>query len=83
MSNWGNQDSKGGKAGRQIGANSSAGFWKGPDFDNLYLQKRSTDEESIKRRNSLADQYKSGFISRAWHKYMSGPAGPTAPTKPM
>ncbi|RYP89403.1 hypothetical protein DL769_000054 [Monosporascus sp. CRB-8-3] len=81
MSNLGNQDSKGGKAGRR--ANSSAGFWKGPDFDNLYLQKRSTDEESIKKRNSLADQYKSGFISRAWHKYMSGPAGPTAPGKPM
>ncbi|KAK6202090.1 hypothetical protein LQW54_009048 [Pestalotiopsis sp. IQ-011] len=53
-----NQVSTGGKAGPvQGGANTvqNSGV-SGPNFDNLYLQKRSTDSESVAKRESLSEQ---------------------------
>ncbi|KAI1803132.1 hypothetical protein F4811DRAFT_357012 [Daldinia bambusicola] len=77
MSNWGNVRSEGGKAGYQGGGNSSTSHFSGPDFNNLYLQKRSTDSESVKRRESLTEQYKTGFVGKMWRRWVSGPGGPT------
>ncbi|KAI0845228.1 hypothetical protein F5Y00DRAFT_265763 [Daldinia vernicosa] len=68
MSNWGNARSVGGKAGYQGGGNTSSGSFSGPDFNNLYLQKRSTDKESIKRRESISNQYNTGFIGKMWKR---------------
>ncbi|KAI8957584.1 hypothetical protein F5Y11DRAFT_339093 [Daldinia sp. FL1419] len=77
MSNWGSARSEGGKAGHQGGGNTSTGTFSGPDFNNLYLQKRSTDQESLKRRESISDQYNTGFLGRMWRRWVSGPGGET------
>ncbi|OTA65276.1 hypothetical protein K449DRAFT_463400 [Hypoxylon sp. EC38] len=78
MSDWGNKRSEGGKAGYQGGGTTSSSSFSGPDFNNLYLQKRSTDSASVKRRESLSDQYNnSGFVGRLWKRWVSGPNGPT------
>ena len=44
--------------------------FRGPDFDGLYTQKRASDQESTARRSSIADQYKTGFLSKMWYKYV-------------
>ncbi|KAI0376577.1 hypothetical protein F5Y04DRAFT_266108 [Hypomontagnella monticulosa] len=77
MSNWGNVRSEGGKAGHQGAGQSSSSSFSGPNFDNLYMQKRSMDQESIKRRESIQEQYNSGFIGRMWRRWVSGPGGET------
>ncbi|KAI1403276.1 hypothetical protein F4819DRAFT_484719 [Hypoxylon fuscum] len=73
MSNWGNVKSEGGKAGYQGGQNTSTGVFSGPNFSNLMDQKRSNDHESVKRRESISDQYSSGFVGRMWQRWVSGP----------
>ncbi|KAK9775849.1 hypothetical protein AB5N19_01458 [Seiridium cardinale] len=73
-----NQVSTGGKAGPvQGGKNTTRSSFSGPSFDNLYLQKRSTDPESVARRESLAEQRPlQGVIGKAFQNFVSGPGGP-------
>ncbi|KAF2993786.1 hypothetical protein G7054_g13220 [Neopestalotiopsis clavispora] len=74
-----NQASIGGKAGPiQGGANTTENSGlSGPNFDNMYLQKRSTDPESVAKRESLSEQQpKPGVIGSVFQKFVSGPAGP-------
>ncbi|ETS80913.1 hypothetical protein PFICI_08442 [Pestalotiopsis fici W106-1] len=74
-----NQASVGGKAGPiQGGGNTTENsVLSGPNFDNLYLQKRSTDPESVAKRESLSEQQpKKGVIGGMIEKLVSGPAGP-------
>ncbi|KAI4861386.1 hypothetical protein F4820DRAFT_452007 [Hypoxylon rubiginosum] len=59
------------KVGEQGIRKKSTGSFSGPDFNNLMQQKRHGDEESMKRRDSLADQYNSGFVGRMWQRWVS------------
>ncbi|KAI1472092.1 uncharacterized protein F4812DRAFT_456188 [Daldinia caldariorum] len=63
-----NLRSEGGKVDYEGGGNSSSSPFSGPDFNTLYLQKRSTDSESIKRRESITEQYKAGFVAKMWRR---------------
>ncbi|OTB04608.1 hypothetical protein M426DRAFT_22748 [Hypoxylon sp. CI-4A] len=58
MSNWGNVRSEGGKAGYQGGGNSSTGTFSGPDFNSLYLQKRSPTKNQSKDGRALRTSIK-------------------------
>ncbi|KAH9886401.1 hypothetical protein F4778DRAFT_786789 [Xylariomycetidae sp. FL2044] len=65
----GNSQAIGGKAGHRgpvphtdgTGAHSR-------NFDRLYQQKRSTDPESIKRRESLSEQKPKGWFAKAFQR---------------
>ncbi|KAI1411680.1 hypothetical protein F5Y13DRAFT_190989 [Hypoxylon sp. FL1857] len=75
MSDWGNKRSEGGKAGYQGGGTTSSGLVSGPDYNNLFLQKRSTDSESLKRRESITDQYNNpGLVGQWWKRWVSRPS---------
>ncbi|KAH6639976.1 hypothetical protein BKA67DRAFT_665357 [Truncatella angustata] len=73
-----NQTSTGSKAGPiQGGANTAESNFGGPKLDNLYMQKRSDDPESVAKRESLAEQRPGqGLIGKMMQNYVSGPAGP-------
>ncbi|ORY58508.1 uncharacterized protein BCR38DRAFT_489426 [Pseudomassariella vexata] len=60
--------------GNSTGSNSLIG----PNFDSLHEQKRSTDPESIARRESLAEQRPGGFFSKIF-KSAVAPANPQQP----
>ncbi|KAI2777200.1 hypothetical protein F4815DRAFT_482285 [Daldinia loculata] len=77
MSNSGNAPSEGGKASHQGGRNTNSGSFSGPDFNNLYDQKRPADKEAIKRRESISDQYNTGFVGKMWKRWVSGTVGET------
>lgn len=44
--------------------------FSGPDFSNLMEQKRPNDQGSRNRRESISDQYNSGFVGRMWSRYV-------------
>ncbi|XXG97907.1 5'-3' exoribonuclease 2 [Hypoxylon texense] len=60
--------SESGKTSQQGIRKKSTSSFSGPDFNNLMQQKRSGDEASMKRRDSIADQYNSGFVGRMWQR---------------
>ncbi|KAI1780262.1 hypothetical protein F4818DRAFT_395155 [Hypoxylon cercidicola] len=71
--NWSNVRSEVGKAGHQGSSNTTTSSFSGPGFNNLMQQKRSGDQASAKRRESIADQYNPGFVGRMWQRWVSGP----------
>ncbi|KAF3067275.1 hypothetical protein GL218_08743 [Daldinia childiae] len=68
MSNRDTAQSEGRKASQQGGRNTNSGSFSGPDFNNLYDQKRPTDKEAIKRRESISDQYNTGYVGKMWKR---------------
>ncbi|RYO83959.1 hypothetical protein DL766_001000 [Monosporascus sp. MC13-8B] len=69
MSEWGNQESAGGKAGQQGGANTDNTGLTGPDFDPMYEQKRSNGRLSTARREKMAEQRTEGSVGEAFRRY--------------
>ncbi|RYP80720.1 hypothetical protein DL769_002317 [Monosporascus sp. CRB-8-3] len=70
MSEWGNQESAGGKAGQQGGANTDNTGLTGPNFDPMYEQKRSNDPLSTACRENMAEQRPEGSVGEAFRKYV-------------
>ncbi|KAI6084350.1 hypothetical protein F4821DRAFT_280082 [Hypoxylon rubiginosum] len=73
MSNRGDVSSESGKTPNQGISRKSTGSFSGPDFSNLMEQKRPNDQGSRNRRESISDQYNSGFVGRMWSRWVSNP----------
>ncbi|KAI0010059.1 hypothetical protein F4779DRAFT_579143 [Xylariaceae sp. FL0662B] len=68
-SSSGNNQLKGGKASNQGEQHMTSEGTFGPSFNSMYQQKRSNDPESLKRRESIAEQQPTGALGKLWQKY--------------